>query len=82
LKDSAETSNEQIVEELIAMVRQEIGAVAAFKEAYIVSRLPKTRSGKILRKTLRCIVDGEPYTVPSTIDDPASLDEIKAQLGL
>jgi propionyl-CoA synthetase len=82
LKDSAEASNEQIVEELIAMVRQEIGAVAAFKEAHIVSRLPKTRSGKILRKTLRCIVDGEPYTVPSTIDDPASLDEIIAQLGL
>ncbi len=82
LKDSAEASNEQIVEELIAMVRQEIGAVAAFKEAHIVARLPKTRSGKILRKTLRCIVDGEPYTVPSTIDDPASLDEIKAQLGL
>jgi len=82
LKDSAEASNEQIVEELIAMVRQEIGAVAAFKEAHIVSRLPKTRSGKILRKTMRCIVDGEPYTVPSTIDDPASLDEIKAQFGV
>ena len=82
LKDSAEIANEQIVEELVAMVRQEIGAVAAFKEALIVSRLPKTRSGKILRKTLRSIVDGEPYTVPSTIDDPASLDEIKAQLGL
>ena len=82
LKNSAEANNEQIVEELVAMVRKEIGAVAAFKEAHIVSRLPKTRSGKILRKTLRCIVDGEPYTVPSTIDDPASLDEIKAQLGL
>jgi propionyl-CoA synthetase len=82
LKDSAEVANEQIIEELIAMVRQEIGAVAAFKEALIVSRLPKTRSGKILRKTLRSIVDGEPYTVPSTIDDPASLDDIKAQLGL
>ena len=82
LKDSAEVANEKIVEELVAMVRQEIGAVAAFKEALIVSRLPKTRSGKILRKTLRSIVDGEPYTVPSTIDDPASLDDIKAQLGL
>jgi len=70
------------VQELISMVREEIGAVAAFKEALIVARLPKTRSGKILRKTLRCIVDGEPYTVPSTIEDPASLDEIKAQLGL
>jgi propionyl-CoA synthetase len=82
LKNTADASNEQIIEELIAMVRNEKGAVAAFKEAHIVNRLPKTRSGKILRKTLRSMVDGEPYTVPSTIDDPASLDEIKAQLGL
>ena len=82
LKDSVEAKPEQIVQELITMVRDEIGAVAAFKEALVVARLPKTRSGKILRKTLRCIVDGEPYTVPSTIEDPASLDEIKAQLGL
>jgi len=81
LKNSADANPEQIVQELIGMVRQEIGAVAAFKEALVVARLPKTRSGKILRKTLRCIVDGEPYSVPSTIDDPASLDEIKAQLG-
>ena len=82
LKNSADANPEKIVQELISMVREEIGAVAAFKEALIVARLPKTRSGKILRKTLRCIVDGEPYTVPSTIEDPASLDEIKAQLGL
>ena len=82
LKDSDDANPEQIVRELITMVREEIGAVAAFKEALVVARLPKTRSGKILRKTLRCIVDGEPYTVPSTIEDPASLDEIKAQLGL
>ncbi|MCZ6469953.1 MAG: propionyl-CoA synthetase [Gammaproteobacteria bacterium] len=82
LKNSADANPEQIVQELISMVREEIGAVAAFKEALVVARLPKTRSGKILRKTLRCIVDGEPYTVPSTIEDPASLDEIKAQLGL
>ena len=82
LKDSDDAKPEQIVQELITMVREEIGAVAAFKEALVVARLPKTRSGKILRKTLRCIVDGEPYTVPSTIEDPASLEEIKAQLGL
>ncbi|MFV2032021.1 MAG: propionyl-CoA synthetase [Gammaproteobacteria bacterium] len=74
-------NNAKIVNELVSLVRQEIGAVAAFKEAHVVARLPKTRSGKILRKTLRCIADGEPYSVPSTIDDPASLDEIKAQLG-
>ncbi|MFT5657223.1 MAG: propionyl-CoA synthetase [Gammaproteobacteria bacterium] len=68
----------QLVGELIQLIRQDIGAVAAFKEAYIVNRLPKTRSGKILRKTMRCIADGEAYVVPSTIDDPASLDDIKA----
>ena len=81
LKNSDDANPEQVVQELIALVREEIGAVAAFKEAIVVARLPKTRSGKILRKTLRCIVDGEPYTVPSTIDDPASLEEIKVQLG-
>jgi propionyl-CoA synthetase len=80
LKNSVDANPEQIVKELVSLVRQKIGAVASFKEAIVVARLPKTRSGKILRKTLRCIVDGEPYTVPSTIDDPASLDEIKEQL--
>ena len=77
LKNAVEVDNDQIIKELIGMVREEIGAVAAFKEAVIVARLPKTRSGKILRKTLRCMVDGDPYTVPSTIEDPAALDEIK-----
>ena len=81
LKNTVDVDGEQIIKELIAMVREEIGAVAAFKEVLIVARLPKTRSGKILRKTLRCIVDGDDYSVPSTIEDPASLDEIKAQLG-
>ena len=73
-------ANTEIVNELAQMVRAEIGAVAAFKEALIVSRLPKTRSGKILRKTLRAMVDGTEHTVPSTIEDPAALDEIKALL--
>ena len=71
---------EQVISEVIAMVRKDIGAVAAFKEALIVARLPKTRSGKILRKTLRAMVDGDEYVVPSTIEDPAALDEIKALL--
>ena len=78
LKNSSEGSEEQIIKDVISMVREEIGAVAAFKQVVIVPRLPKTRSGKILRKTLRLMVDGESYTVPSTIEDPASLDEIKA----
>jgi propionyl-CoA synthetase len=58
------------------MVRQDIGAVASFKKAVIVNRLPKTRSGKVLRGTMRKIADGETYTVPSTIDDPVTLGEI------
>jgi len=72
-----ETSEEQISKELILMVREEIGAVASFKEVYVVSRLPKTRSGKILRKTMRQIFNGEEYVIPSTIDDPESLNEIQ-----
>jgi propionyl-CoA synthetase len=76
----AEKANSEIIEQLIQMVREEIGAVAAFKEAIVVTRLPKTRSGKILRKTLRAMVDGEDYVIPSTIEDPAALDEIKALL--
>ncbi len=80
LKNTEGAEPNQIVEELVALVRQDIGAVAAFKEALVVARLPKTRSGKILRKTLRAMVDGDDYVVPSTIEDPASLDEIKALL--
>lgn len=72
--------DETILEaELVAMVRQEIGALACFKKTIVVTRLPKTRSGKILRKLLRQIADGSEYSVPSTIDDPASVAEI-AQL--
>jgi len=80
LKDTEGASPGQIVSDVIDMVRQDIGAVAAFKHAVVVARLPKTRSGKILRKTLRAIVDGDDYVVPSTIEDPAALDEIKALL--
>src|SRR5690606_29675242 len=71
------TVDETILEaELVAMVREEIGALACFKKAVVVKRLPKTRSGKILRKLLRQIADGANYTVPSTIDDPASVAEV------
>ncbi len=58
------------------MVRDEIGPVASFKPATVVERLPKTRSGKILRSTMRQIADGESYAMPATIDDPAILGEI------
>lgn len=67
---------EQIAPELIALVRQKIGPIASFKSAAVVKRLPKTRSGKILRGTIKKIADGASYTVPATIDDPAILDEI------
>ena len=80
LKNTEGVRPAEIVQELVALVRQDIGAVAAFKEALVVGRLPKTRSGKILRKTLRAMVDGDDYVVPSTIEDPAALDEIKVLL--
>ncbi len=62
-------------------MRERIGPVAAFKQALVVERLPKTRSGKVLRATLRAMADGEAYTVPATIDDPTILDEIAARLA-
>ena len=76
LNRGATKDDATIAAELIALVREEIGAVAAFKLIAVVSRLPKTRSGKILRGTMRKIANGEEYTVPGTIDDPVILDEI------
>lgn len=71
---------EQIVRDVLRMVRDDIGPVAAFKQAIVVDRLPKTRSGKILRATMAKIADGEEYKTPATIDDPAVLAEITAAL--
>ena len=71
---------DEIVPELVERVRESIGPVAAFKQAAIVARLPKTRSGKILRGTVKKIADGQPYTTPATIDDPAILDEMAEAL--
>ena len=76
LKAGAETTDEVLAKELAGMLRATIGPIAVMKQAHIVQRLPKTRSGKILRKIIRNIANGEDYIVPSTIDDPASLDEI------
>lgn len=81
LKNGAQISETELEAELIALVRQEIGALACFKKAIVVPRLPKTRSGKILRKLLRQISAGDEYTVPSTIDDPACLPELAALLA-
>ena len=70
-----------LIDEIVKMVRQQIGPVAAFKQALVVDRLPKTRSGKILRGTMQKIADGQEWKMPATIDDPAILDEIGAALA-
>lgn len=72
---------EEIEGEVVKLVREKIGPVAAFKTAVSVDRLPKTRSGKILRGTMRKIANGEDFNLPATIDDPAIIDEIKEALG-
>ncbi len=77
LKAGVERKPEDIVAELVQMVRNDLGALACFKEAAVVKALPKTRSGKILRSTMRKIVDGKTYVIPSTIDDPAVLAAIE-----
>ena len=80
LKGGINRAGAEIEQECIGLVRERIGPVAAFKLAITVARLPKTRSGKILRGTMKKIADGEPWTMPATIDDPAILDEIGAAL--
>lgn len=80
LKSGVTQSPIEIEKELVALVREKIGPVAAFKLAITVGRLPKTRSGKILRGTMKKIADGDPWSMPATIDDPVVLDEIGAIL--
>ena len=82
LKAGVTTPHDQVVKEVVRLVRDKIGPVAAFKTACVVDRLPKTRSGKILRATMAKIADGEEFKMPATIDDPAVLDEIRAALTL
>ena len=77
LNTGVKKSNTEIIDQLISMIRNHIGPVASFKIATIVKRLPKTRSGKILRGTMKKIANGVEYKVPATIDDPEILDEIK-----
>jgi len=81
LKAGVQRDTEEIGRELIALVREEIGPVAAFKHVVIVERLPKTRSGKILRGTMKKIADAQEYRMPATIDDPAILSEIEQALS-
>jgi propionyl-CoA synthetase len=81
LKVGAEAGNDVVVSEVIASIRETIGPVAAFKSAVVVDRLPKTRSGKILRGTIAHIADDTPWTMPATVDDPAIFDEITDALS-
>ncbi len=81
LKSGVEREQSAILQELIAMVRDQVGPVASFKLATVVERLPKTRSGKILRGTIKKIADGSEYRTPATIDDPVILDEIRTTLS-
>jgi propionyl-CoA synthetase len=80
LKAGVNRPPNEIEKEIVALVREKIGPVAAFKIAITVARLPKTRSGKILRGTMKKIADGDPWTMPATIDDPVILDEIGGAL--
>jgi propionyl-CoA synthetase len=80
LKDGVNREHDDIQKELVKMVRGEVGPIACFKQVAVVKRLPKTRSGKILRGTMRRVADGREYSVPSTIDDPAILEEIEHAL--
>ncbi|HYZ39837.1 MAG TPA: AMP-binding protein, partial [Stellaceae bacterium] len=81
LKAGVKRPYAEIEREAAQLVRDRIGAIASLKAALVVAGLPKTRSGKILRGTMRCIADGEEYSMPATIDDPAVLDEIDAALA-
>jgi propionyl-CoA synthetase len=80
LKAGVNKPPEEVEKEVVALVREKIGPVAAFKLAIVVNRLPKTRSGKVLRGTMKKIADSQPWTMPATIDDPAILGEIGTAL--
>ena len=80
LKSGVDKDNDTISKECVQMVREKIGPVAAFKVVIVIKRLPKTRSGKILRGTIRKIADNVEYKIPPTIDDPAILTEIREDL--
>jgi propionyl-CoA synthetase len=80
LKAGVTKQPSEIEKEIVALVRDKVGPVAAFKLAITVARLPKTRSGKILRGTIKKIADGDAWTMPATIDDPAILGEIEGAL--
>jgi propionyl-CoA synthetase len=77
LKSGTQISETEVEKEVVALVREKIGAVAALRNIVVVKRLPKTRSGKILRKLIRTMLDGKEFQIPSTIDDEAIIGELK-----
>jgi propionyl-CoA synthetase len=81
LKSGVQRDEKEVVQELCNLVRERIGPVAFFKQAAVVGKLPKTRSGKILRGTIRKIADGEQYTMPPTIEDPGALEDMARVLS-
>jgi len=81
LKSGVDRDHDEIIKEVIFLVREEIGTVASFKTAVIIERLSKTRSGKVLRGTMKRIADRQEWRMPATIDDPAILDEITDSLA-
>jgi propionyl-CoA synthetase len=81
LNRGCEREHDAIIAECVKLVRERIGPVAAFKDACVVDRLPKTRSGKILRGVMVRIADGRDWKAPATIDDPAILDEISETIA-
>jgi propionyl-CoA synthetase len=80
LKSGVDRPDEDLLAELVARIRDEVGPVASFKEARVVRALPKTRSGKVLRGTIRAMADGEEWRMPATIEDPAVLDDFREVL--
>lgn len=80
LKAGETIAHATLESELVSRVRHEVGPVAVFKHAVVVARLPKTRSGKVLRATMKAIADGTPHKVPATIDDPSTLPLVEAAL--
>jgi propionyl-CoA synthetase len=82
IKSGENMEHFQLQHEVVKLVREQIGAVASLRDVIIVQRLPKTRSGKILRKLMRSIVDGENFQIPSTIDDEAIIEELNQEFTL
>jgi propionyl-CoA synthetase len=80
LKNGATISEDEVEKDIVKMVREKIGAVACLKSVMIVKRLPKTRSGKILRKLIRTLLDGKEFQIPSTIDDEKIIEEIQQKI--